>query len=755
MIAIRILNHGGHGGHGECLKNPVRHSHGIRRLLCPLLVIPNLSFSVLSVSSVVKGVVFTVLALLVHAALADAPSFDDVKSRWVSTEGILLDRHGAPIHELRVIEQGRRLDWTQLRDISPAALATIVRAEDKRFYRHDGVDWLAMSDAALDTLLFSHPRGASTISMQVASHLNAALRPTRQKRTASQKWDQITASRELEKSWSKKQILEAYLNLSTFRGELQGLGAASRALFGKDPSGLDGPESLLLAVLLRGPNAKSEGVARRACQLAADMKAEVACVQLQRLALSALPAIPNIAPRVALAPHVARALLSPNRPRVKTTLDAELQAYATELLQQQLAALGGSHVADAAALVLDNRSGEVLAYVGNAGSSTSAIYVDGVRAPRQAGSTLKPFLYELAIERRLITAASLIDDSPVNLITPSGLYVPQNYDRDFKGLVSARTALSSSLNVPAVRTLMLVGAEAFVERLQMLGFEEIVHDGDYYGFSLALGSAEVSLWQLTNAYRALANGGQWSPLKLEGAPRTPATPVLDAAASWIVASMLSDPLARSVTFGLDNPLASRHWAAVKTGTSKDMRDNWCIGFTGRFTVGVWVGNFDGSPMRDVSGVSGAAPVWIELVDYLHRRSTSTQAPRPQPVIARRIEYEHDIEAAREEYFVAGTEIDVIAAKGAGTGRAGIAYPGNGSIIALDPDIPGRVQRVRFMAAPPLSGQRWKLDGETLGAPDDPVLWAPQPGRHDLVLTDASGEELDRVRFEVRGAARGQ
>src|SRR5258706_10326378 len=297
------------------------------------------------------------------------------------------------------------------------------------------------------------------------------------------------------------------------------------------------------------------------------------------LAQSALPAAPNIAPRVALAPHVARTLLSVNHPRVETTLDAELQAYATELLQQQLAALGESHVADAAAFVVDNRSGEVLAYVGNAGTAASAIYVDGVRAPRQAGSTLKPFLYEMAIERKLITAASLIDDSPVNLVTPSGLYVPQNYDRDFKGLVSARTALSSSLNVPAVRTLMLVGADAFVERLQMLGFDDVIHDGDFYGFSLALGSAEVSLWQLTNAYRALANGGLWSPLRLERAFKTSATPVLDPAASWIVASMLSDPLARSVTFGVEHPLARRPWSRVTAGPSRDIRDNWCVGFS--------------------------------------------------------------------------------------------------------------------------------------------------------------------------------
>jgi penicillin-binding protein 1C len=697
--------------------------------------------------------IVTVVASVTCAAVEAVPAFDEVKSHWTSTEGVLLDRHGAPIHELRVTDHGRRLAWTQLSDISPAALVTIIRAEDKRFYQHHGVDWLALSDAAIDTLLLAKPRGASTISMQVAAQLDATLLAGGRKRTVSQKLDQINAARALEKSWTKRQILEAYLNLSTFRGELQGLGAASRALFGKDPSGLDEPESLLLAVLLRGPNAKPDSVAKRACQLAANMELDLRCTQLTQLARAALPPSPNIQPRYALAPHVARELLSATHRRVQSTLDAQLQAYATELLQQQLATLADSHVADGSVLVVDNRSGEVLVYVGNAGGSASAVYVDGVRAARQAGSTLKPFLYEMAIERRLITAASLVDDSPLNLITPSGLYVPQNYDRDFKGLVSVRTALASSLNVPAVRTLMLAGADAFVERLRELGFDDVTQDADYYGFSLALGSAEVSLWQLTNAYRALANGGQWSPLRLERALHTTATPLLDPASSWIVANVLSDPLARSVTFGLENSLASRHWAAVKTGTSKDMRDNWCIGFTDRYTIGVWVGNFDGSPMRDVSGVTGAAPIWLDLVDFLHRHAVSEPPPKPETVALRLIEYEDGIEPAREEYFVAGTEAERITPKPAATARPGIVYPGNGTIIAIDPDMPAAVQRVRFVAVPLVAGQRWQLDGAVVGAPDEPMFWVPQPGHHELILVNAGGAQVDRVLFEVRGESR--
>ncbi|HEY5931234.1 MAG TPA: transglycosylase domain-containing protein, partial [Burkholderiales bacterium] len=444
------------------------------------------------------------IAIAVKPAIAEIPTFETVKSRWSSTEGTLLDRHGAVIHELRVVPHGRRLAWTKLEDISPAALATIVRAEDKRFYKHEGVDWLALSDAALDTLLFSRPRGASTISMQVAAQLEPELRAGRGKRNMSQKWDQIKAAQALEERWGKRQVLEAYLNLSTFRGELQGIGAAARGLFGKLPSGLDERESLLLAVLLRAPNAKPEAAGGRACKLAADMGLAPGCQELDALARTTLVAEPAILAAISLAPHVARDLLSQSQARVQSTLDGDLQAYASDVLRQQLAALAQRHVADGAVLVTDNRSGEVLAYVGNAGTGASAFYVDGVRATRQAGSTLKPFLYAMAIGQRLITAASLTDDSPVNLVTPSGLYVPQNYDRDFRGLTSVRTALSSSLNVPAVRTLMLVGADPFVEGLRDLGFDSVTGDGDYYGYSLALGSAEVSLWHLANAYRTLA-----------------------------------------------------------------------------------------------------------------------------------------------------------------------------------------------------------------------------------------------------------
>jgi penicillin-binding protein 1C len=688
----------------------------------------------------------TCFLLLFPAVCLALPSYDRVERDYLSTEAVLLDRRGDPIQELRVDQRGRRLPWVRLSEVSPAFIRIVLRAEDKRFYAHRGVDWLALSDAALDNLFSSKPRGASTLSMQVAAMLERELKARKQHRTLGQKWEQMRAARELESAWTKRQILEAYLNLSTFRGEIQGVGAAARALFGKHPSGLDDRESLVLAVLLRGPNATPQVVAKRACSLAKSMEPPLPCAELDALAATALNGGPNLRPAVALAPHVGRALLSAQARSVQSTLDGELQVFVLEAMNRQLATLSRQHVADAAVLVVDNAGGEVLAYAGNQGESSSARYVDGVRAARQAGSALKPFLYELAIEQRLLTAASLLDDSPVNLVTPSGLYVPQDYDRDFKGLVSLRTALSSSLNVPAVRTLMLVGVEAFVERLRELGFEGITHDADYYGYALALGSAEVSLWQLTNAYRALANGGVLSPLRLTQGAKLGARRAMSRPAAYVVADVLSDRAARSVTFGLSNPLAARTWAAVKTGTSKDMRDNWCVGFSSRYTVGVWVGNFDGSPMWDVSGVTGAAPLWLEIMERLHAGGSGAPVAPPGLETAT-VRFEPPVEAPREELFVEGTAETTIAAKPEEKTHPAIVYPERGQIIALDPDIPDALQRVPFEAIGAGAQSQWRLNGEAVSASGS---WRPQPGTWHLTLHDANGDELDSVQFEVRG-----
>ncbi len=700
--------------------------------------------------SLLLSFVAVFLILLGAGRHVQAASFEQVRDTHVPSEAVLLDRDGRVLHELRVDDRVRRLPWVPLERISPAVVAAVLHAEDKRFFQHGGVDWRALGDAAVDTLIRGAPRGASTVTMQVAAMLDPALVAEGPRRSVVQKVRQIRAAQAIEQGWTKRQILETYLNMSTFRGEVTGIGAASEALFRKEPAGLDLRESAILAALLRGPNAQPAVVAKRACAVAAAAD----CAPFAAAAEAALAGPPRLTGRPALAPHLARALLSREARRVVTTLDAGLQVKVLEALAQQLTLLAGRNVRDAAAVVLDNATGQVLAYAGNAPGGGTAPYVDGVRSARQAGSTLKPFLYAQAIEERLLSAASLLDDSSANLVTPGGLYVPQNYDHEFRGPVSVRTALSSSLNVPAVRALMLVGPEAFVERLRALGFDGLVESGDHYGYSLALGSAEVTLWQLANAYRTLANGGNATPARSLPGPVAKGTRVLEPAAAWIVADVLADRGARSTGFGFENPLATRYWSAVKTGTSKDMRDNWCVGFSRRYTVGVWVGNFDGSPMRDVSGISGAAPAWLDIMQALHAQDAKSGAPaRPAEVVAQRVRFIPETEPERDEWFVRGTEVAEVVLKGPRSGAGRIVYPGDGVILAIDPDIPESVQRVLFRSESAPADAQWWLDGAALADTGPVVRWVPRPGRFELALVGADGAIMDRVRFEVRGTRR--
>jgi penicillin-binding protein 1C len=225
--------------------------------------------------------------------------------------------------------------------------------------------------------------------------------------------------------------------------------------------------------------------------------------------------------------------------------------------------------------------------------------------------------------------------------------------------------------------------------------------------------------------------------------------VLDARASFIVGDILADRAARSITFGLKNELATTFWSAVKTGTSKDMRDNWCVGYSDRYTVGVWVGNFDGASMWDVSGVSGAAPVWRDVMDYLHRGQPS-RAPRPPAgVVRQQVSYQPELEAARGEWFISGTETPVVALVQEVQRAPRILYPGDASIIALDPDIPAASQRVFFQAQGG-QGLSWQLDGEPLGQATSSYGWRPTPGAHRLLLVDAQARTLAEASFQVRG-----
>jgi penicillin-binding protein 1C len=637
----------------------------------------------------------------IHWRSIELPSFAAVQRQYRPSDAWILDRHGRPLGSIRTRGDQRSLDWVSWSEVSPAFRELLVRAEDRRFHAHPGVDPLALLQAVRESLLGQRPRGASTLTMQLVGMLQQ--RPGGQ-RGLGEKISQLVTALKLDANWDKAQILEAYVNLVPFRGELVGLRAAAQGHFAKSPASLDHAEAALLVALLRAPNATPARVSARACHLLQVSD----CQQVRAMADTSfgypyqIPRARDVVP--VLAPEFQTA--TEHDGVVRTTLDASMQALALETLREQLRTLRSQNVHDGAVLVLETATGKVVAYVANGGAGlTTANQIDGIQTRRQAGSTLKPFVYATAFDERLLTPHSLLEDSPTNITVAAGrVYHPRNYDHVFRGVVGVGDALGSSMNVPAVRTLQLIGEGAILRRLHQLGFTNLEAEG-FYGPSLALGTVDVTLWELTHAYRRL---------------QTPDSP-FSARTRADVFAILAAPEHRRHSFGMNGPLTLPFPAAVKTGTSKDMRDNWCVGLTPHFTVGVWVGNFDGAPMWNVSGLSGAAPVWRRLMTALHANQaptampahTATTALLPRRTISR------------------------------------ITYPAADMLLGLDPDIPARLQQLPIEIDNPRPGHRLYLNGALLGKASETHLWALRPGRFKLELRADGGEVMDLVRYEVR------
>lgn len=657
-----------------------------------------------------------------------SPNFLSVKQAFTPSDFWLLDRNGEPVEQKRINQQGRRLAWVPLEAVSFALRNEVVGREDRNFFEHQGVDIRALAHSVYQSIRSrvrgsGFLRGGSTISMQVASMVVGTQSG---RRSFLEKARQVRQALLLERSWSKSQILEAYLNLVHFRGEIQGVSAASRLLLEKDPHGLSAGDAIVLAAMISSPSGSLRRLAERLC-----VSHPESCESLRQTTIEIGKRDGRDRVAIHLAPHVARQLAAQNLNQVsliRSTLDRSLQARALDLATEQLNLLKHQNVHDAAMLVVDNVTGQVLVYVGNVPNMSSAPYIDGVQTKRQAGSTLKPFLFATAFDKQILTPNSLLNDQPWESDTGRGQYRPKNYDKRFRGVVTVRDALGSSMNIPSVKALELLGPDALVETLSALGVQDL-NSGDDYGVSLALGTADVTLWELVRAYRSFANGGLYSDLKLEMGGRTPtgSARVFSASTVYRIADILSDREARSATFGLENPLATPFWTAVKTGTSKDMRDNWCIGFSSHYTVGVWVGNFNGESMWDVSGISGAAPIWVGLMNALHERIPSERPLKPTDLI----EDDIQINVASNMNF------------------RKILLPSSGSIMTLDPDIPMTKQKILLQASgKPDRNMKWYLNGKLLGRADRGLLWTLKPGRYHLKLQSRNGVE-DESYFSVR------
>ena len=572
---------------------------------------------------VLSGAVLGFVLLPLPEALLQRPSRSTLE---------LTDRYGAPLRTTRT-EDGGLAQWLPLTEIDPALLVAFVAAEDRRFYEHHGVDPRALARALVADLKARRiVSGASTIPMQLAR----LVRPM--PRTLPGKIRQALWALRLDAHLSKQAILEQYLNRVPLGQGTHGVEAASWLYFGVSARDLSTGQAAMLAGIAGAPSRDNpvvnpRGAARRRQQVLVRMQRAGSVNAADIAAAGEEPALSAAVRSAFRAPHFTAALLRDLTREgrdpggtVRTTLDLALQDALEQDVRHTVATMRASGVRHAAAVVLDNASGGVLAWVGSPDFFEPASgQVDMVVSPRQPGSTLKPFLYGLAFDRGY-TPASILPDIATVYQTSTGPYAPRNYDRRFHGPVRAREALGSSFNLPAVELASRLSPAELLATLSRAGFSSLDRDAEHYGLGLALGNGDVTLLELANGYRAIANGGVFRPARfLAGQEATGTVRVMSEGAAALVLDILADPVARIPGFGPVTPLEFPFPAAAKTGTSRHFTDNWAVAVTGAFTVAVWVGNFDGRPMDGVSGVTGAGPL-------LHRATLLAARRHPPGVL---------------------------------------------------------------------------------------------------------------------------
>jgi penicillin-binding protein 1C len=569
----------------------------------------------------------------------------DIAQNQLATQ--FSDRNGLSLGTLLTRDQ-EHTSVVPLNQVSPQFTHAILAAEDGSFYHHGALDMKAIIRASKEAI---HAKrivsGASTITMQLARMLDPV------PRTFSGKLSEIWLSWRLVAGMNKDEILSAYINRLPMGGNIYGVEAAARIYFSIPASELNLAQASLLAAIPNNPTyfnpyehwerlkQRQKYVLNRMVQEKYISGANAARTSAEKVVFQSRQQ------GIIAAPHFLFWLanqIPPNKPYkadvIRTTINRPLQQFVEAQVQQVISSLAANNVHDAAALVIDNRTGEVLAYVGSPDYFNQAKLGrnDGVQALRQPGSTLKPFVYELALEKGLIRPNTILADVPAHYAIPGAkLYSPTDYTESFLGPVRVRIALANSLNVPAVRVLEKVGVETFLKRLHQLGFEHLNKTPEHYGLGLTLGSGEVSLWELARAYVTMARLGDATPLvstfsnsPLPGTDAinrvSPHSPLPNHTIWQLITNILSDNHARATAFGVDSVLNLPFPVAVKTGTSSNFRDTWTVGFTTDYTVATWVGNFNGEPMRQVSGVTGAAPLWNRIMLHLHEHQEPAGFP---------------------------------------------------------------------------------------------------------------------------------
>lgn len=700
-----------------------------------------------------------------------------------------LARDGSPLRQLLDETGQRSAPEVSFFDLPPALIDATLAVEDQRFFHHDGIDYRAVLRATWDNLRAGRiVSGASTLPQQLVK-----ISSPPQRRTLWRKFVEAQQARRLVREWPRTRILATWLNRVSFGNLLTGCQAASQGYFNKPLGDLTLAECALLAGLPQSPARLNplrypERAKARQRHVLARLLAENLIDAPAHQRADAQPLVYAPFHGGFAAPHAIDLLRqhsgapSPASP-LRTTLDARLQRRVEQVLTSRLAGLRDRHVTQAAAVVLDNATGDVLALAGSRDFfSPEGGQINGAWMAHSPGSALKPFTYLLALERGL-TPATVIPDLPVVFPTPTGPYRPENYNGRCFGPVTLRDALGNSLNIPAVKTLESIGGAAvLLSTLQNLGLTTLTEPPEHYGLGLTLGNAPVRLLELATAYSTLARLGQHRPWRLlETDPAPPPVERFSATHTWLIADILSDNQARLLTFGPRSPLRLPFRVAVKTGTSSSYRDNWALGYTPQHTVAVWAGNFDRTPMQGVSGVTGAAPILADLFTELRDRfGPSSWFTPPAGIESARIDprtgkvltaQSPSVRLSRSEHFASGslpppatsTDYDsegrallspeyadwittrdnplaglvaLASPEASPADPPRILQPLDGNVYHLDPDLPGGGRLLSLRASADTTGLAWT--SPTLRLSRQGSRWTAEllPGTHVLHLHSA-------------------
>jgi penicillin-binding protein 1C len=707
---------------------------------------------------------------------------------------VLTDRHGSPIHHLTLPDSTRAAPLP-LDQIPADLIACTLAAEDKRFYDHGGIDLLATARASRDLIAKRRvTSGASTITQQLIK-----ISSPKAKRNPLTKIREALAARRLEMTWPKQEILSAYLNRLDYGNLRIGPAEASRFYFQKPLGDLSLAECALLAGLPQAPTRlnpvrhPSRALARRTIVLDRLRKnpdydeSRISAANRETVSIHPLP-VRQSAPWLA-------SFGTDNKP-LRTSIDLPLQRDIEAIVREETARLKDSNLRHAAVVIIDNPTGEILALVSSASwTDPRGGQLNGATLPRSPGSTLKPFTYLLAMEKNHRIPSSILADIPSPFRTEQGLDLPQNYDRRYRGPVTLRSALACSLNIPALRELNhLGGAAPLKEFLEKLGITTLNENPDIYGLGLTLGNAPVKLLELTNAYSTIANLGNHSPCSFVPVTSgsTNRVNVFDPSSAYLISDILSDPGARAPSFPPGGPLDLPFRCAVKTGTSSDFHDNWCIGYTPDFTVGVWAGNFEHQPMKGISGITGAGPIFHRSMLRLHEKHLPTWFDRPVgltdividvrngklinpaalpenpharrdiapsdrlPYPATTVDYDADgkalLDPSFSEWFT-GKHNQRLRELALDSGKPAleplrVISPANGATYLLDPEIPSGSDKLRPVTNLPGTA-KWTSD--TLVIEDskpEPIIHL-KPGTHLIIALDPRTGAEQRITLQVK------